>query len=149
MKFSNFLFAAAFAATPISGAKAQQIVHKFINPSFGGTAFNSSHLLGLAEIQQQHHAPTASREEVETGDQRTERFIQQLESRLLSELSQNLVGDITGIDVGVAPRSVTVGDQIVTYERTLTELIVTVTSTFDPLIFTELRVPSDLLASDQ
>ncbi len=55
------------------------LIYKPIDPSFGGDPFNSSHLMGLANSQNQFNKPKSS-----TTQTNTERFLSMLESRLYS-----------------------------------------------------------------
>ena len=74
-----------------SGAIAQQQVYTPINPSFGGNPFNSAHLLGIANAQNNFKDPNAP----DSGSQ-SDVFARQLQSRLLSALSNNIVNAIFG-----------------------------------------------------
>jgi len=58
MSIGKICLAASLSLGFATAGSAQDIRFKFNNPSFGGNAFNSSHLLGLAEIQQQFDPPT-------------------------------------------------------------------------------------------
>lgn len=64
-------------------ASAGELVYQPINPSFGGDPFNGSYLLGKAQAQDTHEAPSTSRFEPLSA---TERLIQSLQSRLISQL---------------------------------------------------------------
>jgi hypothetical protein len=72
--------AALFAAGP---ASAQELVHTFTNPSFGGNPFYSEHLLATANI----HRPDAPEEPAETPPSEEELLASQLRSQFLSQLS--------------------------------------------------------------
>lgn len=118
----------------LAPASAQEIVQRFINPSFGGNPFYSDHLLGVA---------TAQRPERDRGDARelteTEQFARQLQSRLLSALSSSLVQSITGAAPGTSGEF-TVGDQTIFFERTLAEIRLRITNTVTGEV-TEIVVP--------
>jgi curli production assembly/transport component CsgF len=79
-------------------SQAQELVYTPVNPSFGGSSFNSSHLLSTAEI----HRPDPPESDAGAfGDPRstqTNFFIRQLESRILSRLSLDIVDKIFGDD---------------------------------------------------
>ena len=73
------------------GASAQDIVYQPVNPSFGGNPFNSAHLLGIANAQNNFKDPKAKA----SGSQ-ADIFARQLQSRLLSALSSQIVDAIFG-----------------------------------------------------
>jgi curli production assembly/transport component CsgF len=104
-----------------SDASAQEMVYRPVNPSFGGNPFNSDHLLGIATAQRPERDSAAGRQLSET-----ERFAQQIQSRILSSLSSSLVEAITGADPGTSGEF-TVGDQSIFFERTLTEIRLRIT----------------------
>jgi curli production assembly/transport component CsgF len=103
-------------------AEAQQLVYTPVNPSFGGSPLNSSHLLGTAAAQN-HFA--------RSGDQSTaqlsgaEQFVQMLESQLYSSLAQSVSTQIFGSS---APASGTIdfSNQRITFQNTGTQVNVTV-----------------------
>ena len=89
---NTFLPAAAIltlAAT--SPAFAQDLVHEPISPTFGGNPFNSNHILGTANAQNDYRDP-----EARTSDSQADIFARQLQSRLLSALSSQIVDAIFG-----------------------------------------------------
>lgn len=105
------------ACTP---AAAQEMRFEFNNPSFGGNPFNSDHLLATATAQR----PERKSDSASGGsEQLTEAqlFARQIQSRLLSALSSSVVEAITGSDPG-ASGEFTVGDQRISFERTLSEI---------------------------
>lgn len=73
---------ALLIATPVL-ASAGELVYQPINPSFGGDPFVGSYLLGKAQAQDTNTDPNARRAEPTSA---TERLIQSLESRLISQL---------------------------------------------------------------
>ncbi len=74
-----------------NSASAQDLVHTPISPTFGGNPFNSSHILGTANAQNN----TTDPDSVDSSDQ-SSIFARQLESRLLSALSSQIVDAIFG-----------------------------------------------------
>lgn len=118
-------------ATP---APAQEISFEFINPSFGGNPFNSAHLIGVATAQRPEREGTDA-----AGLTSAQQFARQIQSRLLSALSLGVVEAITGADPGSSGEFV-VGDQRISFERTLTEIRLTI---FDDVTgeTTEIVVP--------
>ena len=99
----------------------------FTSPSFGGNSFNSSHLLALADIQNQH---TDTGTVGTTGNSQSDLFVRQLQSRLLSSLSSGLSEVITGAQPGDTD-TITIGDQQIYYERTLESITVEITNLID------------------
>ena len=103
----------ALGATP---AMAQDLVHQPISPTFGGNPFNSNHILGIANAQNKTTDPNA----VDRNDQ-SSIFARQLESRLLSALSSQIVDAIFGEnpqEQGV----ITFGGQTIEFFRSLDEV---------------------------
>lgn len=108
-------------------ATAQDMTFSFTSPSFGGNSFNSSHLLALADIQNQH---TDTGTVGTTGNSQSDLFVRQLQSRLLSSLSSGLSEVITGAQPGDTD-TITIGDQQIYYERTLESITVEITNLID------------------
>ncbi len=99
---------------------AQDIAYSPINPSFGGSPFNSSHLLGIAGAQKPEKARASSAESAPS-----ELFLRQLQSRLLSALA----GQVTDSIFGDNPQdhgTISFGNQLVTFERGLDTVTLTV-----------------------
>ena len=71
------------------------MVYRPLNPSFGGDPFNSGHLLGLADRQNQHQdeggSPFSSRSS-------TDQFQRQIQSSLLSRVASQISDRILGED---------------------------------------------------
>ena len=119
-----------------SGALGQELKHQFVNPSFGGNPFNSDHLLGVATAQRPERKQSAEElRQLTEGEQ----FARQIQSRLLSALSSGLVEAITGADPGTSGEFA-VGDQTISFEKTLTEIRLKITSA-DTGEVTEIVVP--------
>jgi curli production assembly/transport component CsgF len=91
----NMLRAVMAVAMPVvwfgsyGTAAAQDIVYAPVNPSFGGNPFNSAHLLGIANAQNDFRDPKAAA----SGSQ-ADIFSRQLQSRLLSALWSQIVDAI-------------------------------------------------------
>lgn len=87
--------ARAVAALLLGGiaysASAQDLVHEPISPTFGGNPFNSNHILGTANAQNKTKDPNAR-----TSNNQADIFARQLQSRLLSALSSQIVDAIFG-----------------------------------------------------
>ncbi|MCK0100014.1 curli assembly protein CsgF [Qipengyuania sp. S6317L1] len=103
----------AFGATP---AMAQDLVHQPISPTFGGNPFNSNHILGIANAQNKTTDPNA----VDRNDQ-SSIFARQLESRLLSALSSQIVDAIFG-ENPQEQGTITFGGQTIEFFRSLDEV---------------------------
>lgn len=91
MKKRNWAVALLTVVSYCSPASAD-LLYKPVNPSFGGDAFNSNHLQGLAASQNQHKESTSSSASQTT----TERFLAMLESRLYSSLASQVAEAIFG-----------------------------------------------------
>lgn len=81
---------AAIAVLFASPLAAQDITYEPVSPTFGGNPFNSNHVLGVANANNDFRDPrtsTNSQEDI---------FARQLQSRLLSALSSQIVDAIFG-----------------------------------------------------
>ncbi|MDJ0979424.1 MAG: curli assembly protein CsgF [Erythrobacter sp.] len=111
------LSAAALAAAMLCHpAYAQDLVHEPISPTFGGNPFNSTHILGIANAQNDTRDPRTQNEETQA-----DAFARQLESRLLSALSTQVVDAIFGEnpeDQG----TISFGEQTIEFFRSLDEV---------------------------
>lgn len=112
---------AATALACAAPATAQDITYQPINPSFGGNPFNSAHLLGLANAQNNTRDPSAK-----TNSTQADIFAQQLQSRLLSALSGQIVGAIFG-DNPQQSGTITFGGQTIKFDRGLEDVTLTIT----------------------
>lgn len=104
----TFLVAGAAAAT-FGVAHADEMTFKFVNPSFGGNPFNSSHLLGVANAQNDNERPATAKET------QSEQFVRLLQSRLLSALAGQVSDAILGDNAQPTGRIV-YGSQTVQWE---------------------------------
>jgi curli production assembly/transport component CsgF len=103
-------------------AIAQDVVYQPINPSFGGNPFNSNHLLGIANAQNDFTNPASS-----SSSSQADIFARQLQSRLLSALSSQIVTAIFG-DNPQESGTISFGGQTVNFIRSLTEVTITITN---------------------
>jgi len=110
---------APLMATP---AAAQDLSYTPINPSFGGNPFNSSHLLGIANAQNDFKDPSSRASNSSEADI----FARQLQSRLLSALSGQIVDAIFG-DNPQQHGVITFGGQTVEFTRGLEEVTLNIT----------------------
>ena len=110
---------AVAAGTP---AAAQDLTYQPIDPSFGGNPFNSAHLLGVANAQNDYKDPNAT-----TTNSQADIFARQLQSRLLSALSSQIVDAIFG-DNPQERGTISFGGQTIDFVRGLTEVTLTITN---------------------
>ncbi len=99
-----------------SPAMAQDLVHQPISPTFGGNPFNSNHILGIANAQNDTSDPDA----VDRNNQ-SSIFARQLESRLLSALSSQIVDAIFG-DNPQEQGTISFGGQTIEFFRSLDDV---------------------------
>lgn len=136
------LMAAGLVLAAAGGSAAQDMVYTPINPSFGGSPLNSSHLLGLANAQRTATARkprpgTDPNNPAKPGSTDADLFIRQLQSRLLSALASQVTEAIFGENPQESG-TVTFGDTTVTFERTIDSIRLIIT---DPTGVTEIVVP--------
>ena len=84
-----------FSLSP--AAEAQQIIYTPISPSFGGSPFNSAHILALAEINRPDPPSAPGGGAAARGASQTDFFVRQLENRILSRLSSDITDAIFGV----------------------------------------------------
>jgi curli production assembly/transport component CsgF len=116
-------------------ASAQELVYTPVNPSFGGDSFNSSHLLGIANAQNDYKDPDSDT----TGDTQIDQFLRQLQSRLLSSLAAEVNDAIFGENPQDSG-TITFGDQTITFVRLLDSVALTITDTSTGAV-TEISIP--------
>ena len=109
---------AAVLAAPVA---AQDITYEPIDPSFGGNPFNSAHLLGIANAQNDYKDPRAT-----TNSSQADIFARQLQSRLLSALSSQIVNAIFGEDPQESG-TIRFGGQTISFVRDLESVTLTIT----------------------
>jgi curli production assembly/transport component CsgF len=102
-------------------ASAQELVYTPVNPSFGGNPFNSAHLLGVANAQDDTEPPQSA----SSSDPQADLFIRQLQSRLLSGLASEVANAIFGDNPQDYGR-VVFGDQTVEFQRGLDSITLTI-----------------------
>lgn len=116
-------------------ASAQELVYTPVNPSFGGDSFNSAHLLGIANAQNDYKDPAATT----TGNTQIDQFLRQLQSRLLSSLAAQVNDAIFG-DNPQESGTITFGDQTITFVRLIDSVALTITDTTTGAV-TEISIP--------
>lgn len=102
-------------------AAASDLVYTPVNPSFGGNPFNSAHLLGIANAQNDYRDPRST-----TGSSQADLFARQLQSRLLSALSSQLVDAIFGENPQESG-TISFGGQTIDFIRDLENVTITIT----------------------
>jgi curli production assembly/transport component CsgF len=110
--------ALALAALP---ASAQDITYKPVDPTFGGNPFNSSHLLGIANAQNKYKDPSST-----NSQSQADIFARQLQSRLLSALSSQIVDAIFG-ENPQQHGTISFGGQTITFDRGLENVTLNIT----------------------
>ncbi|HZF44639.1 MAG TPA: curli assembly protein CsgF [Sphingomonadaceae bacterium] len=103
-------------------AQAQDLTYEPINPSFGGNPFNSSHLLGIANAQNDYRDPRSA-----SNSSQADVFARQLQSRLLSALSSQIVSAIFG-DNPQESGTIRFGGQTIVFVRGLDAVTLTITN---------------------
>lgn len=120
----RFSIGAALVLSVCGGtaATAQDLVHEPISPTFGGNPFNSNHILGIANAQNKNKDPNAT-----SSNSQADIFARQLQSRLLSALSSQIVDAIFGEnpqESGV----VSFGGQTIEFFRSLDSVTLIITN---------------------
>ena len=116
-------------------ASAQQLTYTPINPTFGGNPFNSSHLLGLANAQNQFLPKQTST----AGLTQAQQFASQLQSTILSGVSQQISNAIFGNNPQQSG-TVSFGGTTVSFARGLSTVTINIT---DPQgVTTQIVVPT-------
>ncbi|HEY9021934.1 MAG TPA: curli assembly protein CsgF [Paracoccaceae bacterium] len=125
---------------------AQDLVYTPINPSFGGSPLNSSHLLSTANAQRTATARDANDDDAlggagldTPGSSNADLFVRQLEGRLLSALASQVTDAIFGEN----PQEgglVTFGTTTVEFQRTLDSIRLVIIDSLDGTV-TEIVVP--------
>jgi len=121
MKYAYVLLMTAACCFNVA-ASAQELVYQPNNPSFGGNPFNSAHLLGIANSQNDFEAP----EDPEAEQTQAEIFLRQLQSRLLSGLATQVSEAIFG-DNPQDQGTIAFDDQIIDFMRGLDSVTINVT----------------------
>ena len=113
--------AGALVLSSVPAAIAQDITYQPVDPTFGGNPFNSAHLLGVAGAQNDFKDPKSL-----TNSSQADIFSRQLQSRLLSALSSQIVNAIFG-DNPQESGTIKFGGQTITFNRSLTDVTLTIT----------------------
>tara|TARA_R110000850_G_scaffold1643_4_gene8939 strand:+ start:941 stop:1366 length:426 start_codon:yes stop_codon:yes gene_type:complete len=121
-KHSHWLCGAALCVLAAAPVNAQDIVYEPVNPSFGGNPFNSNHLLGIANAQNDFRDPRST-----STSSQADIFARQLQSRLLSSLSSQIVDAIFG-DNPQEQGTISFGGQTIMFFRSLDSVTLTITN---------------------
>lgn len=105
-----------------STLRAQDLNYKPVNPTFGGNPFNSNHLLGVANAQNDYRDKRAS-----TSTSQADAFARQLQSRLLSAVSSQIVDAIFGENPQERGK-IALGGQTIEFVRDLVNVTITITN---------------------
>lgn len=105
-----------------SAAVAQDMVYQPVNPTFGGNPFNSNHLLGVANAQNDYRDPRST-----SNSSQADIFARQLQSRLLSALSSQIIDAIFGENPQESG-TISFGGQTITFFRSLDSVTLTITN---------------------
>lgn len=132
MRGVAFAVAACAASAP---AGAQQYVYTPVNPSFGGNPFNSSHLLALANSQNQFLA----KQQTYQAPTQAEQFASQLQSTILAGVAQQVSNAIFGNNPQQSG-TISFGGTTVNFTRGLGTITIVIT---DPKgVSTQIVVPT-------
>ncbi len=105
-----------------SSALAQDLDYEPISPTFGGNPFNSAHILSLANAQNKFKDPDAA-----SNRSQADLFARQLQSRLLSALSSQIVDAIFG-ENPQERGTIRFGGQTISFVRGLSDVTLTITN---------------------
>lgn len=105
-----------------SAAVAQDMVYQPVNPTFGGNPFNSNHLLGVANAQNDYRDPRST-----SNSSQADIFARQLQSRLLSALSSQIIDAIFGENPQESG-TISFGGQTIKFFRSLDSVTLTITN---------------------
>jgi curli production assembly/transport component CsgF len=116
-------------------AAADELKFQFTNPSFGGNPFNSSHLLSVANAQNDNERPSTASQQSQA-----DQFVRLLQSRLLSALASQVSDAILGENAQPSGQIV-YGTQTVQWETLLDSIRLTITEA-DTGAVTVIEIPS-------
>ena len=114
--FSAKLGLAAVVLLCAGPLMAQDVVYQPVSPTFGGNPFNSNHVLGVANANNDTRDPRAA-----NNSSQADIFARQLQSRLLSALSSQIIDAIFG-ENPQEQGTITFGGQTIEFFRSLDEV---------------------------
>jgi curli production assembly/transport component CsgF len=109
----GLLAAVLLVSTPVA---AQDLLYRPVSPTFGGNPFNSNHVLGVANANNNFRDPNAR-----SSSSQSDIFLRQLQSRLLSALSSQIVNAIFG-ENPQERGTITFGSQTIEFFRSLEDV---------------------------
>ena len=112
----------ACVVTFAGSAAAQDLSYEPVSPTFGGNPFNSAHLLGVANAQNDYKDPSAA-----SSNSQADVFARQLQSRLLSALSSQITEAIFGENPQQSG-TISFGGQTIRFDRGLENVTLTITN---------------------
>jgi curli production assembly/transport component CsgF len=110
---ASLMASALLCASP---ALAQDVVYRPVSPTFGGNPFNSNHVLGVANANNNTRDPSSA-----GSNSQADIFARQLQARLLSALSSQIVDAIFG-DNPQESGTISFGGQTIEFFRSLDEV---------------------------
>lgn len=114
---------ALVALASTSSAGASGLIYVPTNPSFGGSPFNSSHLLGIANANDKYVDPASA-----ASSDPAKQFVEQLQSRLLSTVASQIADKIFGANPAESGHF-TFGDQVIDFVRGAESVTLTILNT--------------------
>ena len=123
LNLNRAAIAAAIFMASSGPALAQDFTYEPVSPTFGGNPFNSAHILGIAGAQNDYKDPKA----VAASNSQADIFARQLQSRLLSALSSQIVNAIFG-ENPQERGTIRFGGQTISFVRGLEEVTLTITN---------------------
>ena len=115
MSITRIALMACALATAVPVA-AQDLIHTPISPTFGGNPFNSQHVLGVANANNDFRDPRTT-----SSNSQADIFARQLQSRLLSALSSQIINAIFG-ENPQERGTISFGGQTIEFFRSLEEV---------------------------
>jgi curli production assembly/transport component CsgF len=110
-----FVISISVAAGPGGALRAGELVFRPSNPAFGGNPNNSAHLLGTASAQNDFSPPAPEAPKTDP----SALFVRQLQSRLLSGLSEQIARSILQEDPGKPQTGqIVLGNQTIDWDAT-------------------------------
>ena len=115
-----------FGVLGLSECYSQQLVYRAVNPNFGGDTFNYQFLLQGAQAQNSFTDPQA-----DFLDERSEleRFTENLNNQLLSQISRSLFNQQFGEDGQLTPGTFSFGSLVVEIFETTEGLVIDILDT--------------------
>lgn len=107
----------SLCAAPLA---AQDVVYEPVSPTFGGNPFNSQHVLGVANANNDFRDPRAA-----SSNSQADIFARQLQSRLLSALSSQIVDAIFGENPQESG-TISFGGQTIQFFRSLEDVTIVI-----------------------